>query len=103
MCKACEVDTYSDEAGRSSKADCKACSNDRSTGGSSASTNESSCLCKEISTIAELMALVSHALMEQIVPARMDLHSLSSQHYQDSGGPEQRSKYLHLVQKDTAR
>ena len=58
---------------------------------------------KEISTIAELMALVSHALMEQIVPARMDLHSLSSQHYQDSGGPEQRSKYLHLVQKDTAR
>ena len=58
---------------------------------------------KEISTTAELMALVSHALMEQIVPARMDLHSLSSQHYQDSGGPEQRSKYLHLVQKDTAR
>ena len=46
VCKACEVDTYSDEAGRSSKADCKACSNDRSTGGSSASTNESSCLCK---------------------------------------------------------
>jgi hypothetical protein len=46
FCKECEVDTYLNEPGKSSKADCTACSADRSTGTTTRNTNASACLCK---------------------------------------------------------
>jgi hypothetical protein len=45
-CKECEVDTYLIETGKSSKADCTSCSNDRSTGTTTGNTEPSACLCK---------------------------------------------------------
>ena len=45
-CKECDVDTYLNEPGKSSKADCTSCSIDRSTGIATGSTNASACLCK---------------------------------------------------------
>jgi hypothetical protein len=46
-CKECDADTYLNEQGKSSKADCVACSKDKSTGTSTANTNEVSCRCKK--------------------------------------------------------
>ena len=46
-CVKCEKDTYLKEPGKSSKADCVACSKDKSTGTSTANTNELSCRCKK--------------------------------------------------------
>jgi len=45
-CKACGVDTYTNEPGKSSNADCTSCSADRSTGTVTGNTDESDCLCK---------------------------------------------------------
>jgi len=45
-CKNCDMDTYLTEQGKSSKADCIACSPDKSTGTSTANTNEVLCQCK---------------------------------------------------------
>ena len=45
-CNECDVDTYLNEKGKASKADCVACSKDKSTGTSTANTNELSCRCK---------------------------------------------------------
>ena len=51
-CKNCDMDTYLNEQGKSSKADCVACSKDKSTGTSTANTNEVSCQCKRQSNDA---------------------------------------------------
>ena len=45
-CKKCDVDTYLESSGKSSKADCQQCNDDRSTGSSTGNTNVSACLCK---------------------------------------------------------
>jgi hypothetical protein len=45
-CKKCEVDTYLNEQGKSSKADCTSCPKDRSTGSSTGTSTNKSCLCK---------------------------------------------------------
>ena len=45
-CKNCEVDTYLNEPGKSSKADCTSCEQDRSTGFNKGSQTKASCLCK---------------------------------------------------------
>ena len=45
-CKECDVDTYLNEQGKSSKADCHACSNERSTGTVQGATQASACLCQ---------------------------------------------------------
>ena len=45
-CKECDVDTYLNEPGKSSKADCTPCSADRSTGKAKGNTDASACLCK---------------------------------------------------------
>jgi hypothetical protein len=45
-CIECDMDTYLNEQGKASKADCVACSKDKSTGTSTANTNELSCRCK---------------------------------------------------------
>ena len=46
FCKECDVDTYLNEQGKSSKADCHACSNERSTGTVQGATQASACLCQ---------------------------------------------------------
>ena len=45
-CKKCEEDTYLTDTGKASKADCRACSSERSTGTVNGATNASVCLCK---------------------------------------------------------
>ena len=46
QCKNCEKDTYLNEEGKSSKADCKDCRSDKSTGAATSNKDSSSCLCK---------------------------------------------------------
>tara|TARA_B110000090_G_scaffold83890_1_gene95443 strand:+ start:367 stop:738 length:372 start_codon:yes stop_codon:yes gene_type:complete len=46
-CKECDVDTYLNEQGKSSKADCVACSKEKSTGASMGNINAASCLCRK--------------------------------------------------------
>jgi hypothetical protein len=46
-CKDCDINTYLIEAGKSSKADCVACSVDKSTGLFNGNTNAASCLCRK--------------------------------------------------------
>jgi len=41
------VDTYSNEQGKASKADCVECSDDKSTGTSMGNTKAASCLCRK--------------------------------------------------------
>ena len=45
-CKACDTDTYLNELGKSSKADCVECSDDKSTGASMGNTRATACLCR---------------------------------------------------------
>ena len=45
-CNECDVDTYLNEKGKASKADCAACSKDKSTGTSTGNIDQSACLCK---------------------------------------------------------
>ena len=45
-CQKCPVDTYLSQEGKSSKADCKECSSEKSTGAATSNENASSCLCK---------------------------------------------------------
>ena len=45
-CQECPVDTYLSEQGKSSKADCQKCSEEKSTGINNGTTEEASCLCK---------------------------------------------------------
>ena len=47
QCKECQLDTYSSELGKSSKADCKPCDIQRSTGTSKSNVDPSACLCKK--------------------------------------------------------
>jgi hypothetical protein len=47
-CQECPVDTYLSEEGKSSKADCQKCFEEKSTGVNNGSTDEASCLCKKI-------------------------------------------------------
>ena len=47
-CQKCPVDTYVSEQGKSSKADCQKCSEEKSTGVNKGATKEASCLCKKI-------------------------------------------------------
>ena len=46
-CLDCGVDTYSNEQGKASKADCVECSDDTSTGTSMGNTKAASCLCRK--------------------------------------------------------
>ena len=46
-CLDCGVDTYSNEQGKASKADCVECSDDKSTGTSMGNTKAASCLCRK--------------------------------------------------------
>jgi hypothetical protein len=46
-CRKCEVDTYLNEAGKSSKADCKKCDSKRSTGENEGNINQFACLCRK--------------------------------------------------------
>jgi hypothetical protein len=46
-CKKCDADTYLNEPGKSSKADCVACSDDKSTGTSMGNTKAADCLCRK--------------------------------------------------------
>ena len=46
FCTHCDVDTYTSELGKSSKADCNDCSDDRTTGIVNGSTSALACLCK---------------------------------------------------------
>ena len=46
-CKECDADTYLNEEGKSSKADCIECSVDKSTGARKGNTKAASCLCRK--------------------------------------------------------
>ena len=55
-CKECDVDTYLSEPGKSSKADCTSCAEDRSTGFNKGSQSNESCLCKRTLTYQDQAA-----------------------------------------------
>ena len=47
LCKECDIDTYLDETGSKSKANCKSCDNQRTTGRKKAANSINECICKK--------------------------------------------------------